>query len=183
MKGVSIKPTYFKSPNYLALSSLTPLWSYLHSNAWSEASTQYLRSFSIRKVTTTLIPDGYLHIAKTINHDAVLVWLFLPIPPQGQHPCVPTSVSSTSPKTGCQGAFLIQSSNWETPHSTCIPLSHTDLNELLGVLVKFLQDGKGLLRKTVLKDPLDHTAAIWMCRQGKNLRSTRTGKHRQQGCC
>lgn len=69
---------------------------------------------------------------------------------------------------------------WEkrnTQHG--IPPSHADLNKLLGVLVKLLQDGKGLLRKTVLEDPLDHTTAIGMCRQRKNLCS-KTGKHRQQ---
>lgn len=179
----------FSFPRSNQLFTPTRLRSYLHCNFWSEAlghaPIQYLRSFSKGEVTTTLIPAGYVHIAKTISGDAFLVCHLPSHSSSGaEFPCSddPSSTTAAVPNR-LPGAFLIQSSNRETSHSTHIPPSHTDLNKLLGVLVKFLQDGKGLLRKTVLEDPLDHTTAIWMCRQRKNLCTTQTGKHRQQHIC
>lgn len=193
-----IKQLRFKNPKYLALFfprsnqlfPSTPFRSYLHCNFWSEAlghaPPQYLRSFSKRKVTTTLIPAGYLHIAKTISGDIFLICCVPSHSSSGTELLCshcPSSTTAAVPNRLPEAFLPIQSSNWETSYSTCIPPSHTDLNKLLGVLVKFLQDGKGLLRKTVLEDPLDYTTAIWMCRQCKNLHSTKTDKHRQQHIC
>ena len=149
-KGVCIKPTRFKNPNYLALPfprsnqlfASTPCRSYSHCNFWIEAlghaPTQYFRFFSKSKVTTILIPAGYSHTAKAISGDAFLICHVTSHSSSGTESLCSDSPSSTTAAVPNKlpGAFLIQSSNRETSHSTCIPPSHTDLNELLGVLVK-----------------------------------------------
>ena len=43
------------------------------------------------------------------------------------------------------------------------------LEELVGVLMKLLQDGLGLLRNAVLQNSLDHTTTIRMGRKRINL--------------
>lgn len=54
------------------------------------------------------------------------------------------------------------------------------LSQLLWVLMKLFQDGKGLLLGAVLKDTLDHPAAIRVSGQNKHLQNTNTQRSKNK---
>lgn len=113
---------------------------------------------SQREVTTPPAPPGLVPVAKAGGADGI-----------------PACCAHSHPfsRWGCSLQELSQHSAVTWGH--CSPW-HTDLHQLLRVLVELLQDGQGLLGQAVLQDPLDHPAAVGVRGQSKHLGT----KDRQQ---